>query len=347
MTSRPVPGFHDEDPGPAAHPWRPGPRERLSASRAGSAATRWHRVRQAAAAGLASGFIVLLPVAVTSVWIRGTVLSTSGYVAAVSSVAASPAVRAVVREAVTDEANAVLPRARGALAGPLRTGLVDLAGKETSAFMASPAFQRLWAEANQVAQAQLISVLNGNSTLVSATGGRVALNLIPLANDVCSPARIQIPLFQAAALAGPRHVYRTVTAANWLVLVLTPLAFASALGASPRRRRTLLHMATGGTLTLILAMTVLSWLQSSLTARADPRYQAVTSAVLHALTSNFFTLTRWCVAGSLALAVVTLLSGPYRWATATRAALRNGAMTRGQALLKRLPGDCRRLTPGE
>ena len=84
-------------------------------------------------------------------------------------------------------------------------------------------------------------------------------------------------------------------------------------------------MAAGGTLTLLLAMTMLCWLQSSLTARAAPRYQALTSAVLHALTGNFFTLATGCVAGMLALATVTLLSGPYRWATAARAALRIGS----------------------
>jgi len=81
-------------------------------------------------------------------------------------------------------------------------------------------------------------------------------------------------------------------------------------------------MTTGGTLTLLLALTMLSWLQSSLTARTDPRYQPVTSAILHALTSSFFTLTTWCVAGSLTLTTVTLLSGPYRWAAAIRRYLR-------------------------
>jgi hypothetical protein len=261
------------------------------------------------------------------------VLSTSGYVAAVSNVAASPAVRAVIQEAVTAEADAVLPRGRGALGGPLRTGPADLAGKEASAFMASPAFQRLWAEANEFAHAQLISVLNGNSTLVPAAGGPVTLNLIPVSaipaacqvlSHVSSPACVQIPLFPAAALAGPRRVYRVLTAATWLALALAPLAFASALVVSPRRRRILIQMAAGGTLTLLLAMIMLSRLQSSLTARAVPRYQAVTSAVLHALTSNFFTLATGCVAGTLALATVTLLSGPCRWSTAARAALRIG-----------------------
>jgi hypothetical protein len=77
-------------------------------------------------------------------------------------------------------------------------------------------------------------------------------------------------------------------------------------------------MTTGGALTLRFALAMLSWLQSSLTARADPRYQPVTSAILHALTSSFVTLTTWCVAGSLTLTAVTVLSGPYRWAAAIR-----------------------------
>lgn len=356
MTSQHVPGFHGEDPGPAAQPWRPSLGEQPSASRGGSGGARWDRTRRAAAAVLATVFIVFLPAAVTSAWIRVTVLSASGYVAAVSDVAASPAVRAAIGEAVTAQVDAALPRAGGVLTGPLRTGLADLAGKEASAFTASPAFRRLWAAANQSAHSQLISVLNGNSALVSATGGQVVLNLIPLVNDVLhnisrtlsamtggtvtvppvstipgaacqvlsdvSSRACQIPIFKAAALARLRHVYRILTTATWLVLALTPLAFAGALAASPHRRRTLLCMTIGGTLTLLLALTTLTWLQSSLTARADSRYQAVTSAVLHTLTSSFFTLSTWCMAGGLALAAATLLSGPYRWATAIRAALR-------------------------
>ena len=324
--------------------------ENPSASRRRRGAGCRDRARQAAAAMLAATFIVLAPIAVASAWIRGTVLSTSGYVAAISNIAASPAVRTVIRDAVTAEASAVLPPAGGVLAGPLRTWLVELAGEETSAFMAGPAFRRLWMAANRFAHAQLISVLNGNSTLVRATSKQVTLNLIPLVSDVLhgivrslpapigatitlppvsampchvprhvsAPPCIQVPLFPAAALARLRHAYRILTTTTWLALTLTPLTFASALAVSPRRRRTLLHMTTGGTLTLLLALAMLSWLQSSLTARTDPRYQPLTSAILHALTSSFVTLTTWCVAGGLALTTVALLSGPYRWAAAIR-----------------------------
>jgi hypothetical protein len=313
---------------------------------------RWDRARRAAAATLAATFIVLVPIAAASAWIRGTVLSTSGYVAAIGNIAASPAVRAVIREAVTAEASAVLPRAGGALAGSLRAELADLAGKETSAFMAGPAFHRFWIAANQFAHAQLISALDGNSALLPATRKQVTLNLIPLVSDilhgisrslpatigriiilppvsairaacqvpshVSAPPCIQLPLFPAAALARLRYAYRILTSTTWLALTLTPVAFASALAASPRRRRTLLHMTIGGTLTLLLALTMLSWLQSSLTARTGPRYRPATSAILHALTGSFFTLTTWCVAGSLTLTAVTLLSGPYRRAAAIR-----------------------------
>jgi hypothetical protein len=316
--------------------------------------SQWNWARRAAAAALAVTFLVLLPVAVISAWIRGTVLSTSGYVAAVTPVAANPAVRAAVQDVVSTavdtglkDAERSLPAAAGMLAGPVNSRLAGLAKDGVGEFMASPAFQRLWADANQVAHRQLISVLNGDSTLVSATGGQVVLNLLPLVNDVLhsisgelssmtggaitlpsvstipaaacrvlprtiSPECDQIPLFPAAALAGPAHAYRILVAVTWLALVLAPLAFASALAASPRRRRTLLQMTIGGTLTLLAVRTAGSWQQTGLIARAAPRYQAVTSVTVHALTNGLFTLTTWCIAGGVAMAAVALLSGPRR-----------------------------------
>lgn len=234
------------------------------------------------------------------------------------------------------------------LTGPLSTRLADLAGNRASEFMASSAFQRLWADMNRFAHSQLISVLNGDSALVQATGGQWVLNLVPLINDVLhgvsrqlssmtrkalslpsvsaipaaacrvrprtnSLACAQIPLFPATALAGPRHIYRILIAATWLVLALAPLAFASALAASPRRRRTLLQMSISSALILLAVSTAVCWLRSSLVARAVPRYHALTSVIVHALTNGFFSLTTWCVAGGIAMAAVALLSGRPRW----------------------------------
>jgi hypothetical protein len=328
---------------------------------------RWNRASRAvAAAVLAVAFAILLPASVTSLWIRGTILSTNGYVAAVSSVAASPAVQTAVADAVAGQVDAALSRAGTSLPPPARAlaallaiRLSGLARNWVGQLMASQAFQRWWADANRLAHSQLIGVLNGDSAVVTTTGGEVMLNLLPLVNDVlhtasgplqamaghavplppvtaipasachaiggtASSACTQIPLFPAAALAGPRHYYRVLVDILWLVLILTALTFASALAASPRRRLTLLQMSIGGALTVLIVAAAASWGQASLIDRAAPRYQALTSAVVHALTGGFFTMTTCCVAGCLVITAIALLTGPYHWTTAIRAAIRIG-----------------------
>ena len=328
---------------------------------------RWNRARRAAAAALAAAFAILLPASVTSVWIRGTILSTSGYVAAVTPVTASPVVRSAVQDAVTSQVDTVLshagtslpPPARG-LAGLLAMRLAGLARNWVSQVMASQAFQRWWADANRLAHSQLIGVLNGDSTLVRTAGGQVMLNLLPLVNDVlrtvsgllsavagravslppvsaipaaacravgatASSACTQVPLFPAAALAGPRHVYRIVAGVLSLVPVLTVLALAGALAASPRRRRTLLQMTIAGTMTVLIFMAAASWGQSRLIGRAAPHYQALTSVIVHALSAGYFTTATWCAAGGMTVTAIALLTGPYRWTTAIRAVIRAGS----------------------
>ena len=324
----------------------------------GRAPIRWNRARRAVAAAHAAAVVVLVPASITSTWIRGTILSSSGYVAAVTPVAASPAVRAAVQDAVTSQVDAALSHAEASLppstrvlVGLLGTRLTGFARNGVSQLVASHAFQRLWADANRLAHSQLISVLNGDNALVTATGGEVVLNLLPLVNDVLhtvsgplsamtggtvslppvtaipaaachaitgtvSSGCTQIPLFPAAALAGPRHAYRVLVAVLSLVLMLTTLALAGALAASPRRRRTLLQMTIGGTLSVLIVMTAVSWGQSSLIDRAAPRYQAVTSVIVHALSTGFFTMTSWCVAAGFAITAIALLSGSCRWVTA-------------------------------
>ncbi len=311
----------------------------------------WNHERRVVAAALAAVFAVLLPAAITSAWIRGAILSTSGYVAAVTPVAANPEVHAVVEAAVISRIDAALSHAgtsrspaAGVLAGPLRAWLAGLAKDAVSAFLASQAFQHLWADANKLVHSQVIGVLNGDSSLLTVTGGEVTLSLPLLVNDVLpavsdrlsaltgrpvslppvtmtatacpavartpAPACTRVPLFPAAALARPRLVYRILVAVTWLLLVLAPLAFAGALAASPRRRRTLLQLAIGGTLSVLAVMTAVFLGQSSLIDRAGPRYQALTSAFVHALTHGYFTMSTWCVAGGCTVTAIALLTGP-------------------------------------
>jgi hypothetical protein len=305
---------------------------------------------------LTTVYVAALPAAITSAWIHGTVLSTSGYVAAVSPLAADPVVRATVRTTIDGEVSLVVshaiknaaPSPVSILAGPLSSGLGRLAGHGVGTFMASPEFQRLWTAANAAAHSQAISVLNGSSTAVVTTSDEVVLNLAPLVTavlkDISAPlARLtgktitlpaistvpatacrqiasltrtraaagcgQIPLFPASALTGARRAFRVLSGGTVALLACTPATGAAALLAAPRRRRTLLQMTTGGSLTVLVTAVAVTWLRSSLLTRAQPRYRPAVAAVLHALTSGFFTLAACCAIGSLALAAAVLLTG--------------------------------------
>jgi hypothetical protein len=48
-------------------------------------------------------------------------------------------------------------------------------------------------------------------------------------------------------------------------------------------------------------------------------------------------MTTWCVAGGFAITAIALLSGPYRWATAIRAAIRIGGLRASAMLGVQLP----------
>jgi hypothetical protein len=323
----------------------------------GRTSSRRHRARRAVAAVLAVTFAVLLPVAITGDWIRGTLLSTDGYVAAVTPVAADPVIRATVQSAVTGEADALLkeavsslPPPASSLAGPLSGDLAKLASNATSRFMASTAFRSLWVAANRSAHSQVVSVLDGDdSKEVSGTRGSVAINLVPLINDVlgqvgqllskATSQAIKVPpvtsvpaaacarltgaartrlsadcgqysLFPASALAGPRREYQLLGTVTFLLLVLVPLAGAGALLAAPRRRRVLLPMAIGAAVTLLGVRIGMSWLQASLLGRAGAAYQAPAGVIVHALTNGLFRLEGWFLIGCLLVAAAALASGP-------------------------------------
>jgi hypothetical protein len=144
--------------------------------------------RRAAATVLTAVYVLALPAAITVAWIRGTVISSSGYIAVVAPLAADPVVRATAATTIDGEVSLLVSHAiKGAapsrlsiLAGPLGGGLGSLAGNDTGTLVASPEFQRLWTAANAAAHGQIISVLNGSSTAVATTGDEVALNPAPL-----------------------------------------------------------------------------------------------------------------------------------------------------------------------
>jgi len=97
------------------------------------------------------------------------------------------------------------------------------------------------------------------------------------------------------------------------VLTLVTIALlAITLWLSLNRRRTALQLAVGVSLLMIVERRVVIHEQGTLASSAhNPQ---VAQSVLGQLLNGFFVLTAWVLGVALAVGVITVLMGPYRWA---------------------------------
>ena len=153
--------------------------------------------------------------------------------------------------------------------------------------------------------------------ITSADPPQQAVNKLSDALGVPLPGNFgQITLVRSSDLAA---VQKGVKAFDRLTLVL-PLAaivlIALSLWLSVNRRRTLLQLAVGVSLLMIVERRVVIHEQGALASAAhNPQLaQSVLGDLLH----GFFVLTAWVLGVALVVLVIAVLSGPYRWAVAFR-----------------------------
>src|SRR3954462_8719285 len=148
------------------------------------------RARGITAVVLVGLFIVLVPLTTTIAWVHRTVMDTDTYVTTVAPLSDDPGVIAPESRQVTDQLYQtldvptkvadVLPANAKLLAVPIANGARQYVQQAVTRVLESDAFQRLWARSNEFAHTQLVAVLRGDTTGLKATGGQVALNLVPL-----------------------------------------------------------------------------------------------------------------------------------------------------------------------
>ena len=114
-------------------------------------------------------------------------------------------------------------------------------------------------------------------------------------------------------------VQKGVKAFDRLTLVLpliTIVLIALSLWLSVNRRRTMLQLAVGVSLLMIVERRVVIHEQGALASAAhNPQ---VAQSVLGDLLHGYFVLTGWVLGVALVVLVIAVLSGPYRWAVAFR-----------------------------
>ncbi len=173
-------------------------------------------------------------------------------------------------------------------------------------------------------------------TITSADPPQQAVTKLSGALGVSLPSNFgQITLVKSSDLA---TVQRAVKAFDRLTLVLpliTIVLIALSLWLSVNRRRTVLQLAVGVSLLMIVERRVVIHEQGALASAAhDPQ---VAQSVLGDLLHGFFVLTAWVLGVALVVLVIAVLCGPYRWAVA----LRSWVKRTGRSIAEASSGDHR------
>jgi hypothetical protein len=252
---------------------------------------------------------------------------------------------------------ALPPKAKVA-AAPITNSTKTFVAGELTKVLASPKFQAIWTATLTRTHERLVAVLRGQNTkALSTSGGYIVLNTVPainqalgqvsgLASDLTGkqvtlptitsaqpPQQAVNKLSKALGVTLPSNfgqitlvkskdlatIQRGVKAFDRLVIVLpvvTIVLLALTLWLSVNRRRTALQLAVGVSLLMIIERRAVIHGQGVLAN--DAHNPQVASIIFGDLLHGFFVLTAWVLGVALAILVITVLMGPYRWAVAFR-----------------------------
>lgn len=152
----------------------------------------------------------------------------------------------------------------------------------------------------------------------------------------------QIAVYDSDELGSVQQALSTFERLLLLLLLLIPVLIALTLLASTRRRRTLIQLAAGATIGLVVirrgALLARKQLFESVDTQEFPSVRVLTDR----LTESLFRYTAVLLAIVLLTLVIALVTGPYPWAVALRGWVRDAARAVGAAIKgARLPETAR------
>ncbi len=149
-------------------------------------------VRRTVTALLAGVCCVLIFLSAVTVWVHQTVLTTSGFVAAVGPVIDRPSVTDAMSVELTDQIFAVvdveheikkiLPSQAQFLAAPVANAAKSFIQDQVRNVLRSPQFRAVWIAALQATHREVLAALRGQSNVLVISNGEVVLNVLPLVN---------------------------------------------------------------------------------------------------------------------------------------------------------------------
>jgi hypothetical protein len=144
-----------------------------------------------------------------AVWLNRQALNTDNWTATSTQLLANHQIQTAVAAYAVDQLfssgvpqaklKAALPSQLQPLAGPLSSGLEQIAARAAPRVLASSQVQTLWRQANRAAHTTLLKIINGGGSLASTNGGVVTLNLHAIVNQLAAALGVQTQVAAASA----------------------------------------------------------------------------------------------------------------------------------------------------
>jgi hypothetical protein len=135
----------------------------------------------------------------------------------------------------------------------------------------------------------------------------------------------QIPVYDSDDLAALQQAVSTSERLLVLLLILIPVLVAASLWVSTRRRRTLIQLAAGAAIGLVVVRRIAILTRDDLFERVDTQRFPSVRVLTDELMASLFRYTSILLVVMLLVLLIALISGPYPWAVTARGWVRDGA----------------------
>jgi hypothetical protein len=289
---------------------------------------------------------LLVPLSLSAVWVRNTLLDTDNYVATVGPLASDSDVQHAIANRVTDalftnvdveqKVADALPSRADFLAAPVANGIRTAVNAATLRLAESDRFETLWKNANRRIHEAVVNVLTGGGSRVTTKNGTVAINMeqivanvkqrlddrgITIFDDVQVPAdKEQLVIVQSDDLTKVQGLVDVLQTVAWVLPFVALACFAGAIGLSRNRRRTIQRGALGVAFAVAVMLVLLKtgrnlYLDAVTTKKSTP---GAAGAIWDQLTTFLRTSGITVVVLALVIAFVAWVLGPSKAATRVR-----------------------------
>ena len=296
---------------------------------------------------------ILFPLSVMAVWITNTLTNTDHFVTTMAPIATNPVIINNASTRITNELfssldvqkriEKVLPAKAAPVAAPLTSTLHDFVYKQVHRTLSSPYFAKIWNNGNRRVSSTLVAVMSGQSTKTTRAlrnGRAVVINITPIATKAISsldakgitffdPLKqvfnsadkyVSITLLTQQQVHQATGIFNLVKKLKWAVPLITLVLAAAAIGISVRRRKTLLRVALGGSIGIVVFLIALRLVRrSAINTSVKQDLNPQSTAIIFDTLLRYLKDGLWLVLVILlVIAVITWFVGPARYAVALR-----------------------------